>query len=119
MDECAGGVGGTVVLKGGRCVTGPIEIKSNVTFDVEKGAELLGSVDRADYPKATRMRQPTVQPLVAITNADHVTITGGGVIDGRGQVWWDYVQGVNDAEGMWTDHPRPMLLLIDHSKHVV
>ena len=119
IDECSRAGGGTVVLKGGRFVTGPIEIKSHVTFDVEKGAELLGSVDRADYPKATRMRQPTVQPLVAITNADHVTVTGGGVIDGRGQVWWDYVKGVKDAGVLGTDHPRPMLLLIDHSNHVV
>ena len=119
IDDCTRAGGGTVVLKGGRFVTGPIEIKSHVTFDVEKGAELLGSVDRADYPKATRMRQPTVQPLVAITNADHVTVTGGGVIDGRGQVWWDYVKGVKDAGVLGTDHPRPMLLLIDHSNHVV
>ncbi len=120
IDACSkASGGGTVVLKSGKFVVGPIEIKSNVTFDVEKDAMLLGSEDRADYPKATRMRQPTVQPLVAITNAEHVKITGGGVIDGRGQVWWDYVKGVKDAGVLGTDHPRPMLLLIDHSKHVV
>jgi polygalacturonase len=119
IDACSVTGGGTVVLKAGKFVTGPIEIKSNVTFDVEKDAALLGSVDRADYPKAMRMRQSTVQPLVAITNAEHVKITGGGLIDGRGQVWWDYVKGVKDAGVLGTDHPRPMLLLIDHSKHVV
>jgi polygalacturonase len=65
------------------------------------------------------MRQPTVQPLVAVTNAEHVTFTGGGVIDGRGKVWWDYVKGVKDSGVLGTDHPRPMLILVDHSKHVV
>jgi polygalacturonase len=119
IDDCSSAGGGTVVLKGGKFVTGPIEIKSNVVFDVEKDAALLGSVDRGDYPKATRMRQPTVEPLVAITNAENVKITGGGVIDGRGQVWWDYVKGVKDSGVLGTDHPRPMLLLIDHSKDVV
>ncbi|CAN5556247.1 glycoside hydrolase family 28 protein [soil metagenome] len=119
IDACSVAGGGTVVLKAGKFVTGPIEIKSNVTFDVEKDAALLGSVDRSDYPKATRMRQPTVQPLVGITNAENVKITGGGLIDGRGQVWWDYVKGVKDAGILGNDHPRPMLMLIDHSKHVV
>ena len=119
IDDCSGKGGGTVVLKAGQFVTGPIEVKSNVTLDVETGAALLGSVDREDYPKATRMRQPTVQPLVAVTNAEHVTFTGGGVIDGRGKVWWDYVKGVKDTGVLGTDHPRPMLILIDHSKHVV
>jgi polygalacturonase len=119
IDDCSGKGGGTVVLKAGQFVTGPIEVKSNITLDVEKDAALLGSVEREDYPKATRMRQPTVQPLLAVTNAEHVTFTGGGVIDGRGKVWWDYVKGVKDSGVLGTDHPRPMLILIDHSKHVV
>jgi polygalacturonase len=119
IDDCSSAGGGTVVLKGGKFVTGPIEIKSNVTFSVEKDAMLLGSVDLGDYPKAVRMRQHTVEPLIAVTNAENVKITGGGVIDGRGQVWWDYVKGVKNAGVLGTDHPRPMGMLIDHSKHVV
>src|SRR5215469_12321267 len=67
IDDCTT-TGGMVVLKGGQFVTGPIEVKSNIILDVEKDATLLGSVDREDYPKATRMRQPTVQPLIAVTN---------------------------------------------------
>jgi len=119
IDDCSAGGGGTVRLAGGRFVTAPIEIKSNVTFDVEKDSTLLGSMDRADYAAAVRMRQHTVQPLVAITNAHNVTITGGGVIDGQGKVWWDYVKEVKDSGILGTDHPRPMLVLIDHSNHVV
>jgi len=118
IDDCTAG-GGTVRLAGGNFVSGPIEVKSNITLDVEKDAELLGSIDREDFPAGVRMRQHTVQPLIALTNAENVKITGGGVIDGRGQVWWDYVKGVKDSGVLGTDHPRPMLLLIDHSKHVV
>jgi polygalacturonase len=119
IDDCSASVAGTVRLGRGRFVTGPLEIKSNITFDVEKNAILLGSTDRVDYPPAERMRQQTVEPLLAVTNASNVTIQGGGIIDGQGRVWWDYVKGVKDSGVLGTDHPRPMLLLIDHSKHVV
>lgn len=119
IDDCSGSGGGTVRISNGRFVTAPIEIKSNVTLDIEKDAILLGSTDRSDYPQALRMRQHTVEPLLAVTNASNVTIEGGGIIDGQGKVWWDYVKDVKDSGILGTDHPRPMLLLIDHSKHVV
>jgi polygalacturonase len=119
IDDCAAAGGGTVRLSGGKFVTAPIELKNNLEFDVEKDAVLLGSADREDYPKAVRMRQQTVEALIAITNASNVTIKGGGVIDGQGKVWWDYVKGVKDSGVLGTDHPRPMLLLMDHSQHVV
>ena len=64
------------------------------------------------------MRLPSIQPFLRVDNADHVKITGGGLIDGRGQVWWDYVKGVKDSGVLGTDHPRPMGLLIDHSHYV-
>jgi polygalacturonase len=117
IDTCSAKKG-TVKLAGGEFVSGPLEIKSNVTFSVAKDAKLLASVDRSDYRKATLMRQATVEPFLHVLNAENVTITGGGVIDGRGQVWWDYVKGVKDAGVLGTDHPRPMGMLIDHSKHV-
>ncbi len=70
--------GGTVKLSGGTFVSGPIVLKSNITLDVEKGATLLGSPDRADFPKYTFARHETVQPLVSSSNAENITITGGG-----------------------------------------
>jgi polygalacturonase len=109
---------GIVKLAGGKFVTGPLELKSNITFSVEKDAELLASVDRSDYKAATEMRQPAIEPFLHVLNANHVTINGGGLIDGRGKVWWDYVKGVKDAGVLGNDHPRPMGLLIDHSNHI-
>ena len=117
IDACAG-AGGTVKLGGGTFVSGPIVLKSNITLDVEKGATLLGSPDRADFPKADFARNPTVQPFVSAPNAEHVTITGGGTIDGNGHIWWEYVRGVKDAGVLGNDHPRPMGIVFDHTKHV-
>lgn len=120
IDACTNSAAGlgTVVLKAGKFVSGPLLIQGKVKLDVEKDAVLLGSVDRADYGPATLMRQQTVKPLIHVLGASGVEISGGGVIDGRGQVWWDYVKGVKDAGVLGTDHPRPMGLLIDHSNHV-
>jgi polygalacturonase len=117
IDTCSAKKG-TVKLAGGDFVAGPLEIKSDVTLDVEKDAKLLASVDRSDYKPINVMRATTVEPFLHIVNADHVTINGGGLIDGRGQVWWDYVKGVRDSGVLGTDHPRPMGMLIDHSHHV-
>jgi polygalacturonase len=55
---------------------------------------------------------------VSAVNAENVAITGEGTIDGNGKVWWDYVKGVKDAGVLGTDHPRPMGVVFDHTKHV-
>jgi polygalacturonase len=119
IDACAADKrGGTVKLSGGTFVSGPIVLKSNITLDVEKGATLLGSPDREDFPKTTFARNLAVQPFVSAPNAEHVTITGGGTIDGNGHIWWEYVRGVKGAGILGNDHPRPMGIVFDHSKHV-
>ncbi len=118
IDACAGSGGGIVKLSGGTFVSGPISLKSNITLDMETGATLLGSPDRADYPKFNFARHETVQPLVSAVNAENVTIDGGGTIDGNGNVWWEYVRGVKDSGVLGTDHPRPMGVVFDHVKHV-
>jgi polygalacturonase len=119
IDACAAEkTGGTVKLSGGTFVSGPIVLKSDITLDVEKDATLLGSPDRADFPKATFARHDTVQAFVSAPNAEHVTITGGGTIDGNGHIWWEYVRGVKDAGVLGNDHPRPMGIVFDHTRHV-
>ncbi len=119
IDACSGPHAGTVILSGGTFVSGPVVLKSNMTLRIAKDATLLGSPDRADYPKATFARQPTVMPLVGSVNAENITIDGGGTIDGNGRVWWEYVRGAKDAGVLGNDHPRPMGLVFDHSRHIM
>jgi polygalacturonase len=118
IDACASARGGTVRLSGGTFLTGPILLKSNVTLEIAKGAVLLGSPDRADYPMVAFARNQTVQPLLSAVNAENVTITGEGTIDGNGKVWWDYIVGAKDAGVLGNDHPRPMGVVFDHTRHV-
>jgi polygalacturonase len=118
VDDCARAGGGTVTLSGGTFLTGPILLKSHITLDIAKGATLLGSPDRADYAAVTFARNQTVQPLVSAVNSEDVAITGEGTIDGNGQIWWDYVKGARDGGVLGNDHPRPMGVVFDHTKHV-
>jgi polygalacturonase len=119
IDACTSGKGGGLVeVPDGTFVIAPIVLKSNMTLHLEKAATLLGSPDRADYPVSTFARHPTVQPLISSLNAENIAIVGEGTIDGNGKIWWDYVQGVKDAGVLGTDHPRPMGVVFDHSKHI-
>jgi len=108
----------TVKLSGGTFLSGPILLKSGMTLDVEKGAVLLASPDRADYPMVTFAGHQTVQPFVSAVGQEYVAIEGEGTIDGSGKVWWDYVQGAKNGGVLGNDHPRPMGVVFDHTRHV-
>jgi polygalacturonase len=118
IEDCAAKGGGTVKVEGGTFVSGPILLKTGITFEIAKGAVLLGSPDRSDYPMVRFARQQTVQPLVSAVGQERVAITGEGTIDGNGKVWWDYIKGMKDMGVLGNDHPRPMGVVFDHSKHV-
>jgi len=118
IDTCAAKGGGTVRLTAGTYLSAPIVLKSNITLQLDKGATLLGSPDHADYPEITEFRLPGVQSLVSATNAENVSITGEGTIDGNGESWWQMARTVRDAGIMGNPHPRPRLVVFDHCKHV-
>jgi polygalacturonase len=118
IDICEKNGGGTVRLSAGTYVSAPIVLKSNITLHLEKGATLLGSPDHADYPAITEFRAPGLQSLVTARNANNVTITGEGTIDGNGESWWVMARAIKDAGVLGNEHPRPRLVVFDHSKHV-
>jgi polygalacturonase len=116
--DCASAGGGTVKLGGGTFLSGPILLQSNITLDIAKDTTLLATTDMDDYPMVTFARHQTRQPFVSAVNAENVAITGEGTIDGSGKVWWDYVKGAKDGGVLGNDHPRPMGVVFDHTKHV-
>jgi polygalacturonase len=118
IDACAALGGGTVRLTSGTYLSAPIVLKSNITFQLDKGATLLGSPDHGDYPPKTEFRLPALQSLVSATNAENVAITGEGVIDGQGESWWAMARGMHNFGVMGNPHPRPRLIVFDHCKHV-
>ena len=118
INACEAKGGGTVRLTKGTYLSGPIQLKSHITLDVEPGATLLGSQDKADYQDTTELRQPAVMPLIEAKNAENITITGGGTIDGNGKPWWDDVYSHRHAPD-FDPAKRPRLLILDHCRHVL
>jgi polygalacturonase len=73
--------GGKVIIPKGKYVIGTIILKSNVTLQLNKGAELLGSTDSKDYFSISSKPWPA---LIQAHNAKKIHITGKGTIDGQG-----------------------------------
>jgi len=118
IDACAAKGSGTVRLASGTFLTGPLVLKSHITLEVDAGATLLGSQDKADYPEVQELRERALQPLLSATNSEHIAIRGGGTIDGNGKPWWDAVYA-HRAGSNFVAAMRPRLILFDHCKHVL
>ncbi len=85
----AAGTGGSVLLSGGTFLSSTLTLKSNMTFFIDSSAVLLGSANAADYPAQTPATGNTQllncqRALLYAPNTDHLTIDGGGEIDGQG-----------------------------------
>src|SRR5581483_1439894 len=83
----------TVVFAPGTYLTGSIFLKSGMNMKVDAGVELHGAQDLAAYPilqtrvAGIEMKWPAA--LINVYEQSGVTISGAGVIDGDGKVFWD------------------------------
>jgi hypothetical protein len=88
---CSAAGGGQVLVTPGRYLTGTIRLKSNITLQVEAGAEIVGTPDLTQYqsfapPKDTPMgagSRDWHRALVLGVDVENVTIAGHGIIDGN------------------------------------
>ena len=88
IEACSEAGGGTVLVPPGLWITGPIELKSNVDFHVERGALILASPDHNDYPIIKRPEGGyAVAPLIYGFNLENIAVTGSGLLDGNGTTW--------------------------------
>ena len=90
IDKCAASGGGTVILPSGTFVTGALALKDGVELHLSGGTVLMGSVNHPDDYSAGR-------GVITGKNVKGCSVTGCGVIDGRG--WHENFQRYGNNQG--------------------
>jgi polygalacturonase len=93
FEDIAQSGGGKLTLTSGTWCTGPIELLSSTTLELESDAVISFIPDPNLYtPVFTRWEGVecyAMHPCLFAHNQENVTVTGKGRIDGSGKVWWD------------------------------
>lgn len=91
VDACNTNGGGDVIIPEGVFIIGTVHLKSNVHLYLRSGAVLKGSANLNDYelsipePSFNAVRKG----MLFTENAENVSITGEGQIDGNGEVFFE------------------------------
>lgn len=114
--------GGTVIIPPGRYLTGSIFLKSNVTLELLKGAELTGSPSLDDYPflrdSISGIIDTLSRHLVIIYDATNVTLKGEGTINGQGWNFWEIPD--NPCQWIKAKAERPdAMIMVSNSRNIV
>ena len=86
LDECGNAGGGTVQFPSGTYLSKPITLRTRTTMQIDDGAVIKATDDRADFEIAGEPN--AFVPFIGGKNLQDITITGQGVIDGSGAKWW-------------------------------
>ena len=94
IDSCSGSGGGTVLFPEGTYLTGSIHLADNITLEISKDAIILGAandIEAYDFPEENPWsayqdfgHSHFRNALIWGEELNHITITGGGTIDGGG-----------------------------------
>ena len=117
IEACAEQGGGTVYLPAGQYLTGSLFLRNNITLCLDAGAVILGSENPEDYPvihnRWEGMYQDTHAPLIGVDHLHNISVTGRGMIDGCGAVWW------KAKEEKTLAYPRPRLISFSNCTNVL
>ena len=97
IDACHQNGGGTVYFPPGNYLSGSIYLKDKVSLKFASGALLQGSPNLGDYTGKNKC-------LIYGYGLRNVSITGEGIIDGNGHVFWDKALKA-------LERPEPWILL--------
>ena len=89
--EKAATQGGTVIVPAGIFITGTVELKSNVTLQLNKNGVIKGVADRSayvpinvSYPLRNEATPSRARALIYAVGKSNINITGEGTVDGNG-----------------------------------
>ena len=97
IGKCSLDGGGQVLVTGGKFLTGPIHLKSNVDLHIDAGTTLMFTTNPKDYLPLVRTRWEgddcyNYSPLIYADGQTNIAITGSGILDGGGsdENWWSW-----------------------------
>jgi polygalacturonase len=106
--------GGILIIGKGVWRTGPINLFSRITLVVEEGAVISFIPEMERYtPVFTRWEGIEcygMHPLIFANGEQEVAITGKGILNGGGQVWWDMLRDKRRRNQELPETPMEMRL---------
>ncbi|WP_010621379.1 glycosyl hydrolase family 28 protein [Paucilactobacillus suebicus] len=123
IDKCNGADGGIVTVPGeGVYIIDGIELKSNVTLNVESGATLRGSGNEERYirrpgPFELIRNNTPISGLIFANGANNIAVTGDGTIDGNFEKFIFPDQG-SEQHLKFYKYPRPMMFYFENCRDV-
>ncbi len=121
IDECHNNGGGTVYFPAGKTfLSGPFNLKSNLTLLVERGAKIIANPDESVYTQsAFRENKGEGTIWIGGEHLENIGITGGGIIDGNGIAF----MGAEEKDAYLLKpfdviDPRPHLLTLVDVKNI-
>ena len=109
--------GGTVVFPAGNYLSAPLVLKgSHITVQFDEGATLSATTNHSLFLKTgsgdwlAAKSSGDFNPFLSIKDGEDVTLTGKGVIEGNGHVWWEEAEKARQKVSGFT-LPRPNLIV--------
>ncbi|QLG28825.1 glycoside hydrolase family 28 protein [Halorarum halophilum] len=106
LDDCAE-TGGTVHVPPGTYRTAPLRVGDDTTLHLDAGATIAFVRDYAAFPTVESRwegwDQVGFHPCLRVADAENVTVTGRGAIDGSGDYWWEFYDAPE------SEHPDGLL----------
>ncbi len=116
IDACSKAGGGRVVIPSGKvCRCGPFKLASHIDLHIETGARLEAIPDIKLYPEfGLTSLGGEGQKWIHAENEEFISITGGGIIDGKGVAWMKS----EEKYGFRMDAGRPFIIDLENCRHV-
>lgn len=122
LDACGKAGGGTVKLPPGTYLSQPLTLRTRTTLQLDDGAVLQATTNHADFMKTPGDWLKAASggdfvPLLTGKDLQDLAVTGKGVIDGNGAVWWEEAEKARQRVTGYT-LPRPNLFTLQRCKNV-
>lgn len=122
IDECGRAGGGIVKFLPGMYLSKPITLRSKTTIQLVTGVKLQATENHADFMKTPGDWLKATGggdfiPFISGKDLTDVAITGEGIIDGSGKVWWGPAEEARRKKSGYT-LPRPNMIILTRCKNV-